>query len=165
MRVQEVILDGTKKRYLLLNSKGIPIISVAKYLKHIDNTGKSFNTKKHITMLLNYSFNIWKRLIKTIEKWKPCKDLGVGIFEGNIKKYEIPINSTKALIEQAKVFNREDMVNENEELLNLYEEIYNTTKNGNTVYGRLDRLKRRGDISEWIWPYKAFRRTPCWKKG
>jgi integrase len=78
---------------------------------------------------------------------KPCKDLGVGIFEGDVKKYEIHINSIKALIEQAKVFNRDDMAKENEELLKLYEEIYNTIKNGNIVYGRLERLMKQGDIN------------------
>lgn len=76
---------------------------------------------------------------------KPCKDLGVGIFEGDVKKYEIHINSIKALIEQAKVFNRDDMAKENEELLKLYEEIYNTITNDNIVYGRLERLMKKGD--------------------
>ncbi|MGV8983297.1 tyrosine-type recombinase/integrase [Clostridium sp.] len=76
----------------------------------------------------------------TCNAGKPCKDLGVGIFEGDVNKYEIHINSTKALIEQAKVFSRKYMVKENEDLLNIYEEIYNTIKNGNTVYGRIERL-------------------------
>ncbi len=78
---------------------------------------------------------------------KPCKDLGVGIFEGDIKKYEIHISSTKALIEQAKTFNRKEMTKENEELLELYENIYTTINTGNIVYGRLDRLMKRGDIN------------------
>ncbi len=81
---------------------------------------------------------------------RPCKDLGVGIFEGDINKYEIHINSTKALIEQAKSFNREDMAKENEELLALYEEIYNTVINGNIVYGRIDRLMKQGDENEQL---------------
>lgn len=78
---------------------------------------------------------------------KPCKDLGVGIFEGDIKKYEIHINSAKALMEQAKVFNRDDMAKENEELLKLYEEIYNKITNGNIVYGRLERLMKQGEVN------------------
>jgi integrase len=79
---------------------------------------------------------------------KPCKDIGVGIFEGDIKKYEIHINSIKALIEQAKTYNRQDMVKENEELLTLYEEIYITIANGNVIYGRLERLAIQGDNNE-----------------
>lgn len=77
---------------------------------------------------------------------KPCKDLGIGIFEGDVKKYEIHINSTKALVEQAKTFIRDDMVKENEELLILYEEIYNTIANGNIIYGRLERLMIEGEV-------------------
>jgi integrase len=78
----------------------------------------------------------------------PCKDLGVGIFEGDIKKYEIHINSTKALIEQAKVFSRRDMAKENEELLDIYENIYNTISNGSIVYGKLERLIKKGDTND-----------------
>lgn len=73
---------------------------------------------------------------------KPCKNLGIGIFEGDIKKYEIHINSVKALIKQAKEYNRLEMVKENEELLKIYEEIYNTIKDGNIIYGRIDKLMK-----------------------
>lgn len=73
---------------------------------------------------------------------KPCKNLGIGIFEGDIKKYEIHINSIKALIKQAKEYNRPEMVKENEELLKIYEKIYNTIKNGNIIYGRIDKLMK-----------------------
>lgn len=79
---------------------------------------------------------------------KPCKDLGIGIFEGDIKKYEIHISSTKALIEQAKTFNRKEMAKENKELLKLYKNIYATINTGNIVYGSLDRFMKRGDINE-----------------
>ncbi|MBU3191929.1 hypothetical protein K9O30_12425 [Clostridium bowmanii] len=78
----------------------------------------------------------------------PCKDLGIGIFEGDGKKYEIHITSTKALIEQAEIFNRKDMADENKQLLRLYEEIYGTIKSGNIVYGRVERLKKQGDVNE-----------------
>ena len=40
------------------------------------------------------------------------------------------------------------MAKENEELLNLYEEIYNTITNGNIVYDRLERLMKQGDTNE-----------------
>jgi len=51
MKVQEVKLDKSQKRYLLVDKEGLPIIPVAKYLKHIDNTYKSYNIQKHIVML------------------------------------------------------------------------------------------------------------------
>ena len=76
----------------------------------------------------------------------PCKDLCVGAFEGDIKKYEILISSTKAMIENAKVYNRTDMLNENQELLKLYEDIYSKITEGNIVYSKLNRLKK-GDTN------------------
>lgn len=46
MKVQEVKLDNNQRRYLLVDNSGLPIIPVAKYLKYIDNSEKSFNTQK-----------------------------------------------------------------------------------------------------------------------
>ena len=79
----------------------------------------------------------------TCNSGKPCKDLCVGAFEGDIVKYEILINSTKNMIENAKMYNRTEMVSENEELLKLYEDIYSKISQGNMIYSRLDKLKRR----------------------
>ncbi|AHZ54758.1 integrase family domain protein (plasmid) [Bacillus thuringiensis serovar kurstaki] len=45
MRVQEVILENGK-RYILVDSDGVPVIPVVKYLKYLDVTGKSSNTRK-----------------------------------------------------------------------------------------------------------------------
>ncbi|MGW8957703.1 hypothetical protein [Paenibacillus sp. NPDC055715] len=39
MRVQEVILNDNKKRYLLLDEVGVPVVPVMKYLKYLDQTG------------------------------------------------------------------------------------------------------------------------------
>jgi hypothetical protein len=72
---------------------------------------------------------------------KPCKDLCIGAFEGDKVKYEILMSSAAALAEQAKIYGRENMARENEELLELYTSVYDTVANGNIIYGRLDRLK------------------------
>lgn len=82
----------------------------------------------------------------TCNSGNPCKDLCVGAFEGDVKKYEILIGSTKAMIENAKVYNRADMLNENQELLKLYEDIYSKITEGNIVYSKLNRLKK-GDTN------------------
>ena len=76
----------------------------------------------------------------------PYKDLCVGAFEGDVKKYEILIGSTKAMIENAKVYNRTDMLSENQELLKLYEDIYSKITEGNIIYSKLNRLKK-GDTN------------------
>ncbi len=77
----------------------------------------------------------------TCNNGNPCRDLCVGAFEGDIGKYEILIESTKRMIENAKIYNRDDMVNENQELLNLYEDIYSKISQGSMIYSRLDKLK------------------------
>ena len=79
----------------------------------------------------------------TCNNGNPCKDLCVGAFEGDIVKYEILINSTKTMIENAKMYNRTEMVSENEELLKLYEDIYSKISQGNMIYSRLDKLKKK----------------------
>ncbi len=76
----------------------------------------------------------------------PCKDLCIGVFEGDVKKYEILMSSTQAMIENAKVYKRTDMLNENQELLKLYEDIYSKITEGNIVYSKLNRLKK-GDTN------------------
>lgn len=79
----------------------------------------------------------------TCNNGNPCKDLCVGAFEGDIVKYEILINSTKTMIENAKIYNRAEMVSENEELLKLYEDIYSKISQGNMIYSRIDKLKKK----------------------
>jgi integrase len=79
----------------------------------------------------------------TCNNGSPCKDLCVGAFEGDIIKYEILINSTKTMIENAKMYNRTEMVTENEELLKLYKDIYSKISQGSMIYSRLDKLKKK----------------------
>ncbi|HBG2114818.1 TPA: tyrosine-type recombinase/integrase [Clostridioides difficile] len=81
----------------------------------------------------------------TCNNGNPCKDLCVGAFKGDITKYEILINSTKIMIENAKMYNRTEMVSENEELLKLYEDIHSKISQGNMIYSRLDKLKKKVD--------------------
>ncbi|OLR27486.1 hypothetical protein BLD50_01515 [Bacillus cereus] len=57
MRVQEVKLDDNKKRYLLLEEQGKPVMPVAKYLKFLDQTGKSSNTQKIYCYALKQYFD------------------------------------------------------------------------------------------------------------
>mgnify|MGYP004456968171 FL=1 len=79
----------------------------------------------------------------TCNNGNPCKDLCIGAFEGDINKYDILINSTKTMIENAKIYNRIEMVNENKELLSLYENIYSKISKGNMIYSRFDKLKKK----------------------
>ncbi|MED1287686.1 tyrosine-type recombinase/integrase [Bacillus mycoides] len=56
MRVQEVLLDGNRKRYMLVNCNGMPIVPAVKYLKYLDTTGKSNNTQKTYCYALKHYF-------------------------------------------------------------------------------------------------------------
>ena len=47
------------------------------------------------------------------------------------------------MIENAKIYNRTEMINENEELLKLYEDIHSKISQGNMIYSRLDKLKKK----------------------
>ncbi len=79
----------------------------------------------------------------TCNNGSPCKDLCVGAFEEDTIKYELLISSTKTMIENAKMYNRTEMVSENEELLKLYEDIYYKISQGSMIYGNLDKLKKK----------------------
>ena len=52
------------------------------------------------------------------------------------------------MIENAKMYNRIEMVSENEELLKLYEDIYYKISQGGMIYSRLDKLKKKVAINE-----------------
>lgn len=62
MKVQEVKLDNNKRRYLLVYDNGLPIIPVAKYLKYIDNSEKSFNTQKTYCYSLKLYFEYLEQI-------------------------------------------------------------------------------------------------------
>ena len=51
----------------------------------------------------------------------------------------------KTMIENAKLYNRTEMISENEELLKLYEDIYSKISQGSMIYSRLDKLKKKVD--------------------
>jgi len=45
MRVQEIMAKGRGRRYILVQANGEPVMEVSRYLKHLDNIGKSANTQ------------------------------------------------------------------------------------------------------------------------
>jgi len=54
--VQEVLLEDNNKRYMLINGDGVPVVPVLKYLKYMDQTGKSRNTLKTYCYALKHYF-------------------------------------------------------------------------------------------------------------
>lgn len=77
----------------------------------------------------------------TCNDGRPCNDLCIGAFDGDIEKYEIMIESTSKIIEMARLHNREDTVEENKKVLASLEEIKAVLDKGGIIYGRSSRLK------------------------
>ncbi|QNU39642.1 tyrosine-type recombinase/integrase [Geobacillus sp. 44B] len=76
----------------------------------------------------------------------PCKDLAIGFSDSDIKKYELLIETTTKTIKFAEQHGRYDMVEKNKKNLERYEKIFNTIKEGNIIFGRLERIKRKKGV-------------------
>lgn len=76
VKVQEVRLEGNQRRYLLVDN-GLPVISVAKYLKYIDNSEKSFNTQKTYC----YSLKLYFEYLQVIDvDYRKCYIMVIGLY-------------------------------------------------------------------------------------
>lgn len=64
MKVQEVKLENNKIRYLVIDDDWMPIEPITKYLKHLDNVGKSVNTLKTYAYSLKSYFEYLKEIKK-----------------------------------------------------------------------------------------------------
>lgn len=64
MKVQEVLLEDVNKRYMLVDTQGYPVISVLKYMKYLDTTGKSSNTQKTYCYSLKQYFTYLEEMNK-----------------------------------------------------------------------------------------------------
>ncbi|MEK5071792.1 tyrosine-type recombinase/integrase [Sporosarcina sp. FSL K6-1508] len=73
----------------------------------------------------------------------PCKDLGIGFSELDLQKYELLIKTTTKTIETLEQRGRNDIAEKNIRNLERYEKILNTIKEGNIIFGRLERIKRK----------------------
>jgi integrase len=76
----------------------------------------------------------------------PCQDLAIGFSELDIQKYELLIKTTTKTIEVAEQHGRYDMVEKNKKNLERYEKIFNAIKEGNIIFGRLERIKRKKGV-------------------
>ncbi len=73
----------------------------------------------------------------------PCKDLAVGFSEYDMQKYELHINTTTKAIKIAKQRGREDIAEKNQKNLRRYQNILTTLQEGNVIFGRHERMKRK----------------------
>ncbi|MEH7670692.1 transposase [Bacillus thuringiensis] len=73
----------------------------------------------------------------------PCKDLAVGFSELDKQKYELHVKTTTKAIGIAKQRGREDIAEKNQKNLQRYQNILNTLQEGNVIFGRQARMKRK----------------------
>ena len=90
MYVQEVKVQGQRK-YLLIGSEGIPITPVVKYLKYLDQTGKSHNTLKTYCYGLKHYFTF---LEETGKDYKQITLQGMAEF---VSWLQIPYRNSKVI--------------------------------------------------------------------
>lgn len=73
----------------------------------------------------------------------PCKDLAIGFSELDVQKYELHIKTTTRAIKVANQHGREDMAEKHEKNLHRYQDILTNIQEGNIIFGRQDRIKRK----------------------
>lgn len=76
----------------------------------------------------------------------PCKDLAIGFSEYDIQKYELHIKTTSKSIEIAKQYDRNDVAEKQKRNLQRYQGILNNIREGNYIFGRQDRVKKRQGV-------------------
>ncbi|MCC3685413.1 tyrosine-type recombinase/integrase [Bacillus cereus] len=73
----------------------------------------------------------------------PCKDLAIGFSELDVQKYELHIKTTARAIEVAKRYGRKNMAKKHGQNLKRYEGILDNIREGNVIFGRQERVKRK----------------------
>lgn len=76
----------------------------------------------------------------------PCKDLAIGFSDLDIGKYEDHMKRTTRNIEVAKQYGREDIMDKSYNNLKRYEGILSKLKEGNIIFGRMERVKRKHGV-------------------
>ncbi|NFI83074.1 transposase [Clostridium botulinum] len=136
MRVQEVNLDNNKRRYLLVNDNGLPIIPVARYLKYIDNSEKSFNTQKTYA----YSLKLYFEYLQEIDA--DYRDVNINILSDFVGWLRNPYKNNKVVnLKPTKAKRTEKTVNLTITVVtNFYDYLYRTEEINND---KVDKLMRQ----------------------
>lgn len=133
MKVQEVKLDNNQRRYLLLDDNGLPIIPVARYLKYIDNSEKSFNTQKTYA----YSLKLYFEYLKEINV--DYKNVDINILSNFVGWLRNPYENNKVItIKPMKAKRTEKTVNLTITVVtNFYDYLYRTEEINNDMVNKL----------------------------
>ncbi|MFB9987865.1 tyrosine-type recombinase/integrase [Bacillus benzoevorans] len=106
MRVQQVILEGNARRYILVDSNGFPVLPAMRYLKYLDKTRKSSNTLKTYCYSLKHYFTYLEETDKDY-KYIKLEDLA-----GFVAWLRSPYGSSKVTpLQQKKAKRTEKTIN------------------------------------------------------
>ena len=133
MKVQEVKLDDNRRRYMLLDDKGLPIIPVVKYLKYLDNGEKSYNTQKTYC----YALKLYFEYLKEIDV--DYKKVNINILSDFVGWLRNPYENTKTIgIKPAKAKRTEKTVNLIVTVItNFYDYLFRTEEINNDMIEKL----------------------------
>jgi integrase/recombinase XerD len=133
MKVQEVKLENNIRRYLLVGDNGLPIMSVARYLKYIDNSEKSFNTQKTYCYSLKLYFEYLQEIGVDYRK------VNINILSDFVGWLRNPYENNKVLnIKPTKAKRTEKTVNLTITVVtNFYDYLYRTEEINNDMVNKL----------------------------
>ena len=133
MKVQEVKLDNNQRRFLLVDDSGLPIIPVAKYLKYIDNSEKSFNTQKTYC----YSLKLYFEYLKEINV--DYRNVNINILSDFVGWLRNPYENNKVVnLKPTKAKRTEKTINLTITVVtNFYDYLYRTEEIDNNMFDKL----------------------------
>lgn len=129
MKVQEVILEKNRKRYMLLDDEGLPVIQVVKYLKYLDNREKSYNTQKTYC----YSLKLYFEYLEEIDV--DYKKVNINILSNFVGWLRNPYTNSKAIsMKPIKAKRTEKTVNLTVTVVtNFYDYLFRTEEINNDI--------------------------------
>lgn len=133
MKVQEIKLDNSQRRYLLVDDNGLPIIPVAKYLKYIDNSEKSFNTQK----TYSYALKLYFEYLQEIDI--DYRNVNINILSDFVGWLRNPYENNKVVnLKPTKAKRTENTVNLTITVVtNFYDYLYRTEELNNDMVDKL----------------------------
>lgn len=133
MKVQEVKLGNNIRRYLLVDDNVLPVIPVARYLKFVDNSEKSFNTQKTYC----YSLKLYFEYLQEINT--DYRNVNINILSDFVGWLRNPYESNQVSnIRPVKAKRTEKTVNLTITVVtNFYDYLYRTEELNNDMVDKL----------------------------
>ena len=149
MKVKKVVFDENKFRYILTEDNGYPILSASKYLKYIDNLGKSVRTQKA------YAYGLKSYFEYLYEINIDYKNVNIHILSGFIAWLKNPYRSNKVrTLKNVKSNISNNTINLTiTAITNFYEYLYRTEQIENDV---VEKLMKKLFIKKSNSRYKDF---------